>query len=89
MGEWGRELEEEGEKLCCLIVTEYRPQVGSSPCCCHRVCDFGEAAGSDLFRNTVFGEVYVFGDPRSSFVGLVEFSGTSPLCVCLYMKMHI
>lgn len=88
-GNRGRELEEGGEKLSCLSIAEYCPRVGSSPFCCHGVCDFGEAAGNSLLRNSGFGIVYVFGDPESSFAGLVGFSGTYRLSVCLYMKMHI
>lgn len=46
----GNKEGEEGEKLCFLIITEYHPRVG---CCSHGLCHFGEAAGNNLFRNTL------------------------------------
>lgn len=55
----GRELEEEGEKLCCLSTTEYRPRVGSSLCCCHRACDFGQLLET-VSSEILFSEQSVF-----------------------------
>lgn len=77
LGNRGRELEQEREKLCCLSTAECLPGTGSSPCCCYSVCDFGKLLEA-CCEIIVLRALGAFWRPR---IWLCKVSGAGALCV--------
>lgn len=85
LGNRGRELEREREKLCCLSIAECLPRAGSSPCCCYSACDSGKLLEAHC-RGIVLRALCASWRPC---ILLCKVSGACALCACVYVTIRM